>query len=834
MKSKFSAGLSTLMVLLITGSALAADTYVNASKITNSGTYNFKAGTYNDKLVQIQTDTMGIGTAADVTINIENNGTLDITRNNSGSIIDISDGISTPKAGKESSLTINGNLNISMPTANSDDSRPVSLLNGGDTLTINGNLGIKEFIADYKDNGYSAFYDGIRAYTGLLDVKKKFSIENMQITVNHKTADGDYPDAYVTGVYSTSVGERVAQFCPETQDIFKSDIILGTDNTDNVNIENINVKSDGSFLSVCAVDSEGADSTITFNGKTKINNITADTQNADIYVFGLAADRGKIFVNGDLSVSNVKGSTDAQSSSMVKALYACDGGKIYVNQNKTNSVKIDGDVATDDNSDSLVQINLADANSYINGALNGNINVVMAAGSVWRVKQGISTGDPQNSYLTSLTGDGDIEMDIDASKNNGNPHLFVQNLEGTHNLKLNNTNSSGDTSGANGNILVSVANGSGKLIAPASEGSLYWTQYELATKDSSENNYKTDWYLKSTTQTPTKPVDPSNPSTKPSDPSEPSKPSTPPHYTTSVSTLLSTITAGYDTWRSDTDKLSERLGELRLNGKDTEGVWVRTKGSKFGRHGGNGSYNNQQHTYQLGYDAVTSKNADQTTYTGFAAEYGKGNLSFDRGTGTMKSAGLGLYQTQLRESGHYLDFVYKFDKYKNDFHVADTAGNPISGKYSNNAMSLSAEYGRQNALKHGWYVEPQAALTLGYMWGNDFTTSNNIRVEQKNMPALIGRLGLNIGRSVSDKVNFYIKANINHDFLGKYDMQMTDLTNGDRLNASDKFASSWFDYGAGFTVKTSNNSYAYFDIERAVGGEYKKNWDWNVGLRWSF
>ncbi len=386
-------------------------------------------------------------------------------------------------------------------------------------------------------------------------------------------------------------------------------------------------------------------------------------------------------------------------------------------------------------------------------------------------------------------------------------------------------------------MLVSVKSGNGTLTVPASEGGLYWTKYELGTQNSSETDYTKDWYLKDTSKSPVNPDPDPTPKPEPDPDPNPEPTPNPAHpgaYTTTVKTLLAAVTSAYDTWRSDADKLNERMGELRLSGKDAEGVWVRTKASQFGRHASNGAYENQQYTYQLGYDAVTSKDAAQTTYTGVAAEYGKGSLSLERGTGTMRSVGLGLYQTQLRESGHYLDFVYKFDKYKNDFHVADTQGNPISGKYGNNAMSLSAEYGRKNALKNGWYIEPQAEMTLGYMWGNDFTTSNNIKVEQKNMPALIGRLGLNIGRDVSDKVNFYVKASINHDFLGDYDVRATDLTNGDTLHLSDSYGSSWFDYGAGFTVKTGKGSYAYFDIERAMGGEYKKNWDWNLGLRWSF
>ena len=465
--------------------------------------------------------------------------------------------------------------------------------------------------------------------------------------------------------------------------------------------------------------------------------------------------------------------------------------------------------------------------SYRYGIVN-NLNLLN--GSVLDINTKKIDGYDRGEYFSGVTvseifnGDGGIikmafDGSVDPAKANdrlnyvgSQDKIYAVRHEGVTTIILKNL--SDDTTYIKGRVLAEVREEAGSFIGGKEEGALSWTQYKLDKKTILETSGPgmgteyTEWYI--------------------ADFSHETAP------TTSTKTLLSTITAGYDTWRNDTDKFNERMGELRMNGAGSDGVWVRTKGSEFGRHSSNGSYTNKQQTYQLGYDTVTSKDDKQTTYTGLAAEYGKGSLTFDSGTGTMKSMGLGVYQSQLRESGHYLDLTYRLDKYKNDFHVADSMGNPISGKYGNNAMSLSAEYGRKNALKHGWYVEPQSEVTLGYMFGNDFTTSNNIRVEQKNMPALIGRLGLNIGREVSDKVNFYMKASVNHDFLGNYDMHMTDMSTGERLNASDKFGSSWFDYGAGFSVKTGKDSYAYFDIERAVGGEYKKNWDWNAGVRWSF
>ena len=589
------------------------------------------------------------------------------------------------------------------------------------------------------------------------------------------------------------------------------------------------------------------------------------------------------FEGKDLSIGGASYSLNDMANINAKNVII-KGDALYVHANvninqdesyKTGTVKIDGNfvVGMDHNySNKKFNINFYGKDSYFNGSMytpNGKSTgayLTFDQGAKWNVKDVIGTAVVNSLKLLNssvlnfdnsmnnlykdgeLVSDGYIYMhvleDLDASNGiikmgfDGSKEITLDNfqdpdygyhgnyieVEGKHigDTSLILSNTSEDTSKVIGRVLVKVKDEEGTFNVIKTEGALSWTKYELEDKKVEYPHWTgpitsdgvdvwTEWTITGFSQV----IEPAAP-------------------TTSTKTLLSTITAGYDTWRNDTDKFNERMGELRMNGAGNEGVWVRTKGSEFGRHSSNGSYTNKQQTYQLGYDAVTSKDEKQTTYTGVAAEYGKGSLSFDSGTGTMKSLGLGVYQSQLRESGHYLDLTYRLDKYKNDFHVADSMGNPISGKYGNNAMSLSAEYGRKNALKHGWYVEPQSEVTLGYMFGNDFTTSNNIRVEQKNMPALIGRVGLNIGREVSDKVNFYVKASVNHDFLGNYDMHMTDMSTGERLNASDKFGSSWFDYGAGLSVKTGKDCYAYFDIERAVGGEYKKNWDWNAGVRWSF
>lgn len=56
----------------------------------------------------------------------------------------------------------------------------------------------------------------------------------------------------------------------------------------------------------------------------------------------------------------------------------------------------------------------------------------------------------------------------------------------------------------------------------------------------------------------------------------------------------------------------------------------------------------------------------------------------------------------------------------------------------------------------------------------------------------------------------------------------------DSLKVSDTFNDTWFEYGVGAAFKTSDNSHIYLDVERSAGSDFTKNWQWNVGARWTF
>ena len=283
------------------------------------------------------------------------------------------------------------------------------------------------------------------------------------------------------------------------------------------------------------------------------------------------------------------------------------------------------------------------------------------------------------------------------------------------------------------------------------------------------------------------------------------------------------------------------MGELRHNGDDAKGVWFRVNGSKIGRSGSWG-FENKYTAYELGYDEVIKRPDDCVRYNGVALNYTDGSSSYRSGNGGNDAKAISFYGTQIGSKGHYLDVLFKISQLANDFTVYDSNANKITGELDNVGVAVSAEYGRKNVLSRGWYIEPQAQLTLGYLGGDSYQTSNGITVQQGGINSAVGRVGFNLGREIGNQANIYVKANLLHEFGGGYDVTMADSGGNrfkaadafNRLKVEDDFNDTWFEYGIGAALKTGSNSHIYIDVERSSGSDFKKDWQWNVGARWTF
>ena len=560
----------------------------------------------------------------------------------------------------------------------------------------------------------------------------------------------------------------------------------------------------------------------------------------------------------DASIINVNGATLIRTSGKENDYVAQGSGSgtvinVNVHDNPVNGSKVVGvgHIAAKDGA--KINWNMDTAESSLQGCLysgaDGELNVVGDGAVIFEGKSaflqgkaGKTTVDFKNEALWKLTAsseltdlklnsgavvdmcadggtystlktvglngnDGVIKQDIDVREMKRDKILVSGDFSGTQALDIyqkdNYIPDAGSTEGT-GLVLASV-NGNGVFTAKDREGTLFYSHYDLAAKASATDGFATDWYL--------------NKIIKKDDP------------TTSVDTILAASALNYYTWRTENDKLLQRMGELRHNGVDAKGAWFRVRGSKIGRDSRLG-FENQYKAYELGYDELVKNTEDVKRYQGFALSYTDGNSSYSRGSGDNSSKAISFYNTDIGSKGHYLDVVLKISNMDNDFTVYDTNAKKITGDFDNTGVSLSAEYGRKNELNNGWYIEPQAQFTLGYLGGDNYLTDNNIEVQQSGIKSAVGRVGFNIGKAIGAKGIVYAKANLLHEFGGGYDVTMSDSSG--RVKVSDSFDDTWFEYGVGAAFATGTNSNIYFDVERSSGSDFKKDWQWNVGARWNF
>ena len=292
-------------------------------------------------------------------------------------------------------------------------------------------------------------------------------------------------------------------------------------------------------------------------------------------------------------------------------------------------------------------------------------------------------------------------------------------------------------------------------------------------------------------------------------------------------TINDGFASDYSLWRATNDTLRKRLGDIRSGEHGTDGVWARMYHGKLKGQ----SYTDKYHTYQLGYDKTRydEKNGQRTN--GIVLERSEGKLSYTAGKGETGLTALGLYTTWFGDKGHYTDIVLRAGYLD---HKMNTYGEYAErSDYDNAAYSISFEYGRQKNYEKGWFFTPQAQITLGRMNSVDFTTERGTKIDVDGLTSAIGRIGFEVGRKISPESSYYFKLGAFHEFDGDRDVSMA-AANGETLRKRYDNGDTWYEFGMGAQVQISRNTHFYGDIERSFGGDTKKEWQVNTGIRWEF
>lgn len=426
------------------------------------------------------------------------------------------------------------------------------------------------------------------------------------------------------------------------------------------------------------------------------------------------------------------------------------------------------------------------------------------------------TGSATNARtltLDTLDGDGGTFV-VDTNINNDTDRIVI-NGEASGDHKLDVKASGGEPSQAAMNNFIVRQNGGTASFSLANPGGkvdagLYL--YELASRDlgSSGNPDGREWYLQRSAGGEKSP--------------------------TGETVLgLSGMASAYAMYMGQLSDLRERLGEIR-HGNGTDGLWVRGF-TQENRLSGLGGIDFSQNFYgtSFGYDRLVEQNENNKWLFGVRGQITKADQRIDGlhdGSGDGRSYGVAAYATWQHGDGWYSDTVLSWDWYDQDLKTRMLDGTRVHGSYNTYGGGISQEFGRLFRFDNGFFVEPQVQLSWYWIKGTDFTTSNGMSVDQDDMYALTGRAGLVLGKKWDiDEDRFfqpYLKAGVNHEFLGDQKV----LVNG--IEFSDDLRGTRGYYGAGFDLQFASNARLYAEFEREDGQKASTPWSVSAGLRVEF
>ncbi len=601
-------------------------------------------------------------------------------------------------------------------------------------------------------------------------------------------------------------------------------------------------------------------------------------------------DGAKFTINGgenDVFIAAIGGSEGLNSSAAISAKYGA--GKTNTVNISGNNVKIIGNIDfqmnpfsdAENDENNFVNLNLSSANSYFYGDITDTFNFI-----IFSVKQGTATvslndsaewiydenssienlelnggivnlndseikekykntlvngyvladyrsTDPHKSVtIENLKGTGGIfKVDLDWNANqgvnygdsylydyygpDGSDYIYIEKVEGTDSKQIVDFDASKahlENMEINKDKLyfANVEKGTTSFITASSVYSNAGNVFDYTYGTGSEKGTNgTDWYIAVSGKSAE-----SNPN---------------------FSAANGAMYAGY-ALGTELDTLNKRMGEARYLEED-DGIWVRYRHSKTGW---DDTYETNDDMFQLGFDnEVTEK--DGKHYRGVAIDYTDAdtNIMGISGEGEHERYAVSLYDTWLGEKGHYRDLVLRGGRINSDYDISGVFSSgyeDIGGDYHQWFGSISAEWGRKNDMGTGWYFEPQVQAQLARVGGASYVSDSGVDVDQDGATSLIGRAGFRIGREyVKDNGkhdNFYIKADLLHEFAGDKSFSLTG--NDGRYDKEYDGQETWCDVGIGADISLGKNSYFWADVERTFGADFDNTWQINGGFRWEF
>jgi len=292
-------------------------------------------------------------------------------------------------------------------------------------------------------------------------------------------------------------------------------------------------------------------------------------------------------------------------------------------------------------------------------------------------------------------------------------------------------------------------------------------------------------------------------------------------------------------WFSELDSVNQRLGDLRLDTRETGNrleAWARGYGEKlnFNARLTGASYDETHYGGEAGVDCKIG-DGDSNACLGIFAGCGSAQRDYSiAGDGSLDSAFGGLYMTISAQAGWYLDATAKFNTFKNRFTAVAPTGESATASYTNRAIGGSLEFGKTCDITHGWLLEPQLQVAATVVNGSRYLTSSGLTVNQSPGSVSRARAGFKFGRDIDTAghglLNIYIRGYCGWQWTHDGRLSVTTPA-GQNAIYDPAIKGQALEGGAGVTWLVTKSTQVYFDYGTTDTDYYMKPWGLNLGIR---
>ena len=297
-----------------------------------------------------------------------------------------------------------------------------------------------------------------------------------------------------------------------------------------------------------------------------------------------------------------------------------------------------------------------------------------------------------------------------------------------------------------------------------------------------------------------------------------------------VSGSKSALTSTAMAWKSNTNDLQRRLGDLRL-ANTNQGIWAKYIGGKSKITDGADAHMTYNGV-QVGYDHKVSNG----WIFGGAIDYSNSSNSYVNGSGDGKLGGIALYGTKHHDDGRYLDIIARGNRLSNDYKLYSVGGQRVNGDYHTYGTSLSAEYGKRIKKENGFYIDPSVEFIVGRLNGVSYDATiaggGSMHVKSDAVNSAVGRLGIGIGKE-TEKSNIFAKLALAHEFSGKVNTTYSAPGNPIVQTTVD-LKDTWLDAEIGGSWSVRPSTYLYGTFTKNFGAIVENTWRIDVGVRHNF